>query len=674
MRFRQRRHAELRPQRPARPAGPGHEARDDQRLGRVARDKVQGVDAAGLAEPIDAPDALLEPGRRPGQLEVDHPAAPRLEVQALARRVGRDQHAGLAGVEARERTRALLARQRAVQTCHGRDPGDRFRHALEGVAVLREHDRRLARAADQPDDGRDLALVGGGGRRRVRQRPEPPPLARAVGEPRRGEHRVRRVVGVVSLAVGVEREPELPGVGRGLLVEQAPSPRDRGRQRSRARQCPLPEHDHGQPRAGSPVGFAPHRARVALEQPVHPALGLGRRDGQQLHAARAGHARLRARAAEHQHAVVARVRQAPEPAERLVARVGPGVRRGREERHAARPPGQAARGQPAIAPARHGVRFIDDERIPHDRLERARHFRPLDEVERDDADALELPRIRAARQPCHVARERGGVHERRVETEPMLELGDPLVAQARRRQHERATRQPARRQLRQDQARLDRLAEAHVVGQQHARREPADDGERRLELVREQIHAGAGRGVQAVEGMRRPGGAGQDTHGRARGRGAGPTGARQPPRSIERVEQRAGAGSGRTGERGQVQLFTGVVASDARDAPVAAAHPHELARHEIRVHFLHRLRRPAWRFSPVGGAGGPPFGVSRPGELEQGQGGCQGLGALSRCIACPRMDTTKRTKPTKRDHAVTHLRAVSTLRAIVVPYVGTFPA
>ncbi len=50
------------------------------------------VHGAALAESIDAADALLEPQRIPRQLDIDDEPATMMQVQAFARRIGRDQH------------------------------------------------------------------------------------------------------------------------------------------------------------------------------------------------------------------------------------------------------------------------------------------------------------------------------------------------------------------------------------------------------------------------------------------------------------------------------------------------------------------------------------------------------------------------------------------------------
>ena len=66
------------------------------------------------------------------------------------------------------------------------------------------------------------------------------------------------------------------------------------------------------------------------------------------------------------------------------------------------------------------------------------------------------------------------VEEAEEQIEPPQQLDEPLMDQRLRHQDEHALRAPGQVQPMQDQARLDRLAQAHFVGQQHARhqREP----------------------------------------------------------------------------------------------------------------------------------------------------------------------------------------------------------
>ena len=50
--------------------------------------QVKCMDATGLPDALDPPDSLLEPNRRPWQLEVHHQPASSLQVESLAGRIG----------------------------------------------------------------------------------------------------------------------------------------------------------------------------------------------------------------------------------------------------------------------------------------------------------------------------------------------------------------------------------------------------------------------------------------------------------------------------------------------------------------------------------------------------------------------------------------------------------
>ena len=70
-----------------------------------------------------------------------------------------------------------------------------------------------------------------------------------------------------------------------------------------------------------------------------------------------------------------------------------------------------------------------------------------------------------------------------VEVEARFELGDPLVDQVRRAQHGEALDLAAVEQLARDERRLDRLADADVVGDQQPHRIELQRHQQRHELV-----------------------------------------------------------------------------------------------------------------------------------------------------------------------------------------------
>ena len=95
----------------------------DVALARLLGDEVPQVADLGLADAVDAAEALLEAVRVPGQVVVDHQVGA-LEVDALAGGVGGEQHLHLGVVPERLlRLQPLLAAHAAV------DHDDRLRAA-----------------------------------------------------------------------------------------------------------------------------------------------------------------------------------------------------------------------------------------------------------------------------------------------------------------------------------------------------------------------------------------------------------------------------------------------------------------------------------------------------------------------------------------------------------------
>ena len=128
----------------------------DVALARVGGDQVPEVADLGLADAVDAAEALFEAVGVPGQVVVDHEVGA-LEVDALAGGVGREQHAHLRVVaEGLLRGAALLAAQSAVDGYDSRlapeAGGDALVQIVERVAVLGEDDQLLLRRGDRLRD------------------------------------------------------------------------------------------------------------------------------------------------------------------------------------------------------------------------------------------------------------------------------------------------------------------------------------------------------------------------------------------------------------------------------------------------------------------------------------------------------------------------------------------
>ena len=83
----------------------------------------------------------------------------------------------------------------------------------------------------------------------------------------------------------------------------------------------------------------------------------------------------------------------------------------------------------------------------------------------------------------------GSARDDEVELELLAQLLGPLLAQRRRREHERGADLAAQQVLLEDDAGLDRLAESDLVGEERAPAQVAHHLQRRLELVREALDA-----------------------------------------------------------------------------------------------------------------------------------------------------------------------------------------
>src|SRR5207244_10846428 len=126
----------------------GHERPHHPVLDRVLADEVDDVDAARLVLAPGPRDALLEPRRVPGQVEIDDDTRG-LEVQAeTARMGGEKQPAARVALEPAELLAPLRLRHRAGVPREAEiHLARQLTHALEHAPPLREDDC-LLRAAD----------------------------------------------------------------------------------------------------------------------------------------------------------------------------------------------------------------------------------------------------------------------------------------------------------------------------------------------------------------------------------------------------------------------------------------------------------------------------------------------------------------------------------------------
>ena len=446
-----------------------------------------------LADAIHAADALLEPHGVPGQLEVDDEAAALLQVQAFAGGVGGEQHARAPAGERADGVGPLEAVHAAVQD--GRIRAGLRAQRFERVAKLGEDDDGLVDAREDPPECAPLGVVRRGERRTVEQRRQHAPLLALIVEPWCGQHGLRRRVGFVILR---PRQGQLSGgcVRRRAKPIQARG--ERAAQRFHAGERALEKHRHRQARGAvvDAPSARPDGPDVLVEALAHRTLRGSRLDPVQMNAPSAGDAGLLACSPEHDERVV--LVQRADAAQRQKRPRVTAVRRRGQQQHQARARREGVRGGAALAVAGREVRLVDDHGIPAEVLHAAPHVGALGEVERRHVYARSGPGVGTGRQDRPERAEPAGVRHRGVEPEAGREFDAPLIAEPRRRQHERAVEHRALAKFGQHEARLDRLAEAHRIGEQHSPRAVADEGERGLELMRQEICVGAGGSGQAA--------------------------------------------------------------------------------------------------------------------------------------------------------------------------------
>ena len=108
-------------------------------------------------------------------------------------------------------------------------------------------------------------------------------------------------------------------------------------------------------------------------------------------------------------------------------------------------------------------------------------------------DAVDRPRVVVLN---GLSCDRRRVEQRRAECEALAELRLPLLAKPCRGDDEDARVRPPREQLADDETRLDGLSKSDLVGNQDSRGEAANDGERGLELERQNGERGVNRRPQ----------------------------------------------------------------------------------------------------------------------------------------------------------------------------------
>ena len=158
-------------------------------------------------------------------------------------------------------------------------------------------------------------------------------------------------------------------------------------------------------------------------------------------------------------------------------------------------------GRPPIGARRGAVRLVDDDRVPGDVLDRTQDFRPLYEIVRGDVDPRKRPWVDVRRPLRRHRSQPPRVGKERVQPEARGQLAAPLLAQTGGRDHERAAGLVAMRELEQQEARLNRLAQADAIRDEETRDPMAEHRQRRLELIGQEPNRRPRSRVQRPERM-----------------------------------------------------------------------------------------------------------------------------------------------------------------------------
>src|SRR5437764_12665074 len=129
---------------------------------RAVREQMNRMHVPRLSEPVDPANALFQPNGVPRELEVyDEPAA-KLQVQSLGSGIGGEQKVRGAGVERVDGAGPFGRGQSAMEHRNPPETSQRSLEHRERVAILGEHDDRLADAAKQPRQRAYFGLVFAG--------------------------------------------------------------------------------------------------------------------------------------------------------------------------------------------------------------------------------------------------------------------------------------------------------------------------------------------------------------------------------------------------------------------------------------------------------------------------------------------------------------------------------
>ena len=119
-------------------------------LVRLPRGQVNRVDRTGLAQSVNATDALLDPQWAPRPLERDHQPGRSLKIQALARDIRREQDTGPPFDERGDPGAPFLDVHRSVEAHQGRQRLQQGSARVQRVTKLAEDDQGLADGSHEP--------------------------------------------------------------------------------------------------------------------------------------------------------------------------------------------------------------------------------------------------------------------------------------------------------------------------------------------------------------------------------------------------------------------------------------------------------------------------------------------------------------------------------------------
>ena len=436
-----------------------------------------------LPDAVEPPDALLQQFWIERQVE-QHEVMRELEVPSLA-----------ADLRTDEEPRAVRLRKprRLAVALHQGQPFVECRH-LHVQALAQGSVNRLDLAPRAADE-QHLLLA------QAAQQFGEPVEARVFGEIRFEELRRPRVgVGGELLRESVEH---LRVTGRRF---QRTQPRDALREAFDGRAGVAKHHAPGAVLIEQRVQHRQPRVRIAGDDRLQfrPEVRLGPRENsrQQLHVSRgeflvrlkflrqSGHIAIRFRLRDELVEIVEAIRvEQAQPRE--VAGHAELLGRGREEQEPRRLPAERLD---------HGIFGADSLRRPAEMMRFIDHQHVPPGVERlpesgfaagEKADAREHELIVEKRIRLRVGRLDGLAAFLVEDVEPEIEAAqqfhEPLMHERFREDDEHALRAAGQEQPMQDEARLDGFAEAHLVGQQHARREAGGHFRGDVELVRNQI-------------------------------------------------------------------------------------------------------------------------------------------------------------------------------------------